>query len=477
MSIEDFMRMMQEQLKANAKNINENIQKSNDKLEREIKKELSAINKKVEEVTEETGRLKIKVMEDKKETDERFARIESKLDEIVEIGTKKEAVKRKHDTMTKERITPVVIQPTGNSYAERAATRDNEDKIKSPAYKSSYALHLSQKSLEQQLKAVSEAAVRLEGEDIEVTPRGRTKKKLLLGNSVELHEKEDWDWNEGETEWDGTENRQEKNREKKEKEKLKRKERIEKAAFIGRCTVGLGPIKEQSFKYFNRITGDFNDAKKMAAAEYLTGYLKFNHDDMSDMDICDTKVSPKGDDILYVVFDCPEKALNVRRRIADCQDPRIKTRDYIPPQFFLRYTALSRYARDLRSGNNKLKTQIRFGLNDISLYTKTKGQDEPFQEEDMDYIVKTFKLPDIEANASWKRKSDFPTWRKASPEIREVNLRSLGEPARGKSTSSERQPKRKASKNSAESSTSGSSSDSSNSDSPAKGKSTPMMTE
>ena len=166
MSIQDFMKMMQEQLKANAKNINENIQKSNDKLEREIKKELSAINKKVEEVTEETGRLKIKVNENKKETDERFARIEGKLDEIVEIGTKKEALKRKHETVTKERITPVVIQPTGSSYAEKAAMKEDENKIKSPAYKSNYALHLSQKSLEQQLRAVSEAAERLEGENV-----------------------------------------------------------------------------------------------------------------------------------------------------------------------------------------------------------------------------------------------------------------------------------------------------------------------
>ena len=239
--------------------------------------------------------------------------------------------------------------------------------------------------------------------------------------------------------------------------------------------MGLGPIKEQSFKYFNKITGDFNDAKKMAAAEYLTGYLKFNHEDMSDVDICDTKISPKGDDILYVVFDSPEKALNVRRRIADCQDPRIKTRDYIPPQFFQRYTALSRYARDLRSGNKNLKTQIRFGNDDISLYTKTKGQDEPFQEEDMEYIRTLIELPEVEANVSWKRKNDTPAWRRASPEIREVQLKSLGEPTRGKSTSSERQPLRKARKNDADSSTSGSSSDSNN-ESPAKGKSTLMNT-
>ena len=71
----------------------------------------------------------------------------------------------------------------------------------------------------------------------------------------------------------------------------------------------------------------------MAAAEFMTGYLKFNHDDMSNMDIMDTKISGLKDDVLYIVFDCPEKAINVRRRVADCQNPHIKTKDYIPPNF------------------------------------------------------------------------------------------------------------------------------------------------
>ena len=40
----------------------------------------------------------------------------------------------------------------------------------------------------------------------------------------------------------------------------------------------------------------------MAAVEYLTEYLKFDHSDLQEMEITDTKVSKKGDDILYVVF-------------------------------------------------------------------------------------------------------------------------------------------------------------------------------
>ena len=198
---------------------------------------------------------------------------------------------------------------------------------------------------------------------------------------------------------------------KKEKEKLRRKKRIEKAAYVGQCTVGIGPIVSQSINYFNRITGDYTEAKKLAAAEFMTEYLKFDHNDLSDIDITDTKVSSKGDDILYVVLDSPGKARNVRRRIADCQNPAIKQRDYIPPQFFKRYGALSKHAKDLRDEDRNLKTQIRFGIDDIALYTKRRGTDEPFQLADIGQIT----LPQIDHNAAWTRHSEHPAWRKASP--------------------------------------------------------------
>ena len=227
MTIQDFMKMMQEQLKVNAANINDNIQRSNDKLEREIKKELFAINKKVEEVTEETGKLKIKVNENKAENDNRFARIEGKLNEIAEIGAKKDDLKRKRETIVKEKITPVIIQPAGNYAAAVAARTTGEKEKEKPVYKSTFALHLSQKSLEQQLRTVSEVAARMENENVEMTPRGRdrTKKKLLLGNTAEFHTESDWEWTEGDGEWDETVNRQEKNQKKKKKKKIEEKKK------------------------------------------------------------------------------------------------------------------------------------------------------------------------------------------------------------------------------------------------------------
>ena len=175
----------------------------------------------------------------------------------------------------------------------------------------------------------------------------------------------------------------------------------------------------------------------MAAAEYMTEYLKFTHDDLSDIDITDTKTSKKGDDILYVVFDCPEKARNVRRRVADCRNPTIKTRDYVPPHFFKKYQVMSRIAAGWRKSDEGLKTQIRFEIDDIALFTKRRGTDEPFTRVDNTEVEKVEKLPDNEPNADWKRGAELPAWRQASPEIREVKLKSLGEKLREENSSTE----------------------------------------
>ena len=43
----------------------------------------------------------------------------------------------------------------------------------------------------------------------------------------------------------------------------------------------------------------------MAATEFLTKYLKYDNDDMQDLNINDTNISVKGDNILYLVLDSP----------------------------------------------------------------------------------------------------------------------------------------------------------------------------
>ena len=431
----EFMRQIQIQMKANADNINDNIKQSNIKLEREIKEsrqelkqEITSLNMKINEVSKDTEKIKETVVVNKGESEKRFNRMEERIEEIVKEGNKQSQQKRKREEIIAKNVDKTVTsQPEEKSYASRLKNNKEDDKIEKLEFKSTWARQMSQLSLEKQLEEVSKAAEKME-RDGEYPERGRSKvKKVLMGNSQELHDSNDWPWDMNESEWDGTADRVERNNARKEKSARKKKEKLEKAANVAKCTVGLGPVKTQSISYFNKITGDFGEAKKMAAAEFMTEYLKFNHDDMSDMDITDTKISPKGDEILYVVFDSPGKAKNVRRRIADCRNPAIKTRDFVPPQFFKRYSAMSKIAAGWRSGDKGLKTQIRFEKDDISLYTKRKGTEEPYSKIETAELELEDKLPELEPHAEWKRKEEKPAWRQASPEIREVKLKSLGE--------------------------------------------------
>ena len=163
----------------------------------------------------------------------------------------------------------------------------------------------------------------------------------------------------------------------------------------------------------------------MAAAEFLQGYLKFDDEDLSDLDITDTKMSGKGDHIMYIVLDCPEKVLNIRRRLADCQNDEVKTREFIPPQFYARYTALAKYAAELRARKTNLKTQIRFMHEDIGLFTKVKGSMLPFLQVNLEELEEECRLPAIDASAEWNRRVDLPPWRRTSPTCKKVTLKSL----------------------------------------------------
>ena len=87
---------------------------------------------------------------------------------------------------------------------------------------------------------------------------------------------------------------------------------------------------------------------------------------------------------------------------------------------------MAKYAAEQRSKYGNLKTQIRFTDDDLQLLVKTKGSDEPFAEIKLEEIEKEVgKLPNFEHNLKWKRKEDRPSWRRTSPEVKIVELRSL----------------------------------------------------
>ena len=411
-----FLQQMQVKISEDIKNSNETLRKEIYEGRKEMREELNAMNKKIDETKVESKQTGLEVRKHRNETDARFKKIEERMDTL-DTKAASHPLKNKH---VKD-VDIIAVESKEETYKDKLVNNAE----KTPEFKSTWARQVSQMSLESQLKKATEDAAAVEaGDRIKHSEKG-AKKPVKMGDSGDLHGQMDWPWDESEREWDGMEDKVERNKEKRRRAREKRIKNVEKAAKVGRCTIGVGPIKNDSIDYFNKITGDYDEAKKLAAAEYLEGYLEFDHEDMSDMNITDTKISGKKDEIMYIVFDSPTKVINVRRRIADLQNEDIKTREFVPPQFFKRYNALSKHAADVRKGNREIKTQIRFTADDICLYTKVKGTEGPLEPVDMEALEKEIDLPAIEHNIKWSRKPDRPEWRQSAPQKKTVELRSL----------------------------------------------------
>ena len=438
-----FLKAMRENMETFTIEIKKEIKTGNDNLEDQIKasriemkKELLGMNRIIEEVRNdanetkaENEKFKNNIMKENDKNRERLERMESRMTKFDKENRKQREEENKREMIEKETdrnkeknyVKAAAVQPAG-----RMDDDNKTEKTEEIIFKSNWARQMSQVNLEKQLQLATEAAARMEDKG---ETEWRTVKSNLkvnkLGNSLDRHDAEDWGWGESDKEWEGTMDRASRNKEKKEREIKNLKKKIEKAALIGRCTIGIGPIQQRSVNYFHKITGDYNEAKKMAAAEYLQEYLRFDQKDLSDLDITDTRTSAKGDNILYIVLDCPQKVINIRKRIADVQHPDVKSRDYIPPQFFERYAALSRYAADLRKEEVLTKTQIRFMERDICLFTKEKGTEEPFRPVNMEELIEKIGLPNIDYKADWKMRNENPPWRRTSPAARKITLKSL----------------------------------------------------
>ena len=161
------------------------------------------------------------------------------------------------------------VQPTGS-------TRDkNSPEVEALNFKYTWARQLSQANLEQQLKMATEAAKRMEDKNGDVFKASKTPaKQNRLGNSLDRHSEQDWAWEENDADWEGTTDRQAKNRERKMREEKKKRERTEKAAYIGRCTIGIGPIRQESTDYFNKITADYGSSQKNGCSRISAGIFE-----------------------------------------------------------------------------------------------------------------------------------------------------------------------------------------------------------
>ena len=153
----------------------------------------------------------------------------------------------------------------------------------------------------------------------------------------------------------------------------------------------------------------------MAAQEYLRVHLRFDENEIEEMIISDTQISAKGENMMYIVMPDERHIKDVRARFAQCRDSDLQIQDFIPPQIYKRYISLSRYAKDQRDSQCDLKTQIRYGIKDIELWTKVRGSDDRFSQMKMEDIEMTEQLPKFDHSVKWTRKKERPPRRQVSP--------------------------------------------------------------
>ena len=160
----------------------------------------------------------------------------------------------------------------------------------------------------------------------------------------------------------------------KEKRSLREQMMLKKASSM----LGVGPISEEAVRYYEKETKNNDDARKEAVKEFLAYQLGFVEEELKDMNILETKRANK-EDVIYFVIEDIDTIKEIYYRKGDSKNDDIIVRNYIPPQIHARYMAVNRECMEEKRNNDRLKTQIRFGRNDLELYTKMKGAEEPFK--------------------------------------------------------------------------------------------------
>ena len=147
---------------------------------------------------------------------------------------------------------------------------------------------------------------------------------------------------------------------------------------------------------------------------FLKKYLKFYDTEIDDMKITETSMAAKRDNVIYVAFQDISDIREIRIRIAECKNPVITARNYVPPQLYNRYMYLNKLCSTLRAKDETLKTQLRFTNKDIEVLTKEKGSDNPFKPVSLCSLVDLCDLPSFDSTKKWRQRLDRPPRRKVN---------------------------------------------------------------
>ena len=221
--------------------------------------------------------------------------------------------------------------------------------------------------------------------------------------------------------------RKAKNKAKKEIQTKNRQERVALNSRKASHLLGLSPFGEKDIDTF-RVDGvDYESAKWLAAKNYLRHFLKFYESELNEMGIKETLVSAKGDDTLYIAFRNLDHIKEIHICMAECQNPLLNTRNFIPPGFYARYMAASNKCSEVRKQYPDTKTQIRFGSVDIEIMMKARGSTEPYRSVKLLSFMGTNPLPEFDHTRQWKTRVDRPPrWKIVYDTLPNVTIQPTG---------------------------------------------------
>ena len=185
--------------------------------------------------------------------------------------------------------------------------------------------------------------------------------------------------------------RKKKKDEKKIRQKKKKKDLETQTAAKAANKVGLGPVNLELLEKYRTEKVPYEKAKIMAIKTLLSEQLEYDKDELSELTIRETKMTSNRENIIYTAFEDQSQVRELYIRKAELKYDRIVVRQYIPPNFYEKFSHLNMICRDKRMEDDTLKTQIRFGKRDLEIYVKHKGDETPFK------LVKIEEFTDVES--------------------------------------------------------------------------------
>ena len=202
----------------------------------------------------------------------------------------------------------------------------------------------------------------------------------------------------------------------KEKRKIAKERKSRKAAQVAmkvRRMASLGPISDQEIEQQWKITKDYEVAKVWAVKVHLAEFYDYNQDELDGLNILETKRTNR-DEVIYIAAESEQDIRDIYSRKAEHKVDETVEKSYIPPQYFEWFSMLNKLCSERRAADQNLKTQIRFGENDLNILMKRKGEDEPYRVVDFEYFTKETSVPQFDMTIKWKIQQDRPPRRRVN---------------------------------------------------------------